>query len=361
MRVLVVDDSAFMRRLISRMLLSDNEITEIQTANDGEEAVQMAKSMKPDVITMDIEMPKMDGLAALRKIMNECPTPVVMCSSLTIEGSRSTFRALQIGAVDFIAKDTSQSFGNIMDITAELQTKVKVAAKARIKKPQITIRSTLDRADNKNTSIRHNDDKVPAIDPAQLDLIVIGSSTGGPPIVEVLIKALPRDLCVPVVVAQHMPLIFTKSLAERLNDHCAVPVKHAENDTILMKGTVYILPGGLHGRVKKSIAARLAFDISEQPLDAHYKPSVNELMASAATACRSRVLGVMLSGMGNDGCIGAGKLVAAGGTLLAQNEETCVVYGMPKAVVEAGFAHACLPPQSIANIFSSIHKLSAAG
>jgi len=349
MRVLVVDDSAFMRRAITNMLESDSSIEVVDTARNGREGVEKVKSLKPDVITLDIEMPDMDGLTALRHIMSECPTPVVMCSSLTSEGSHATLRALHLGAIDFVSKDASQVSLKIMDLQDDLIAKVKTAARSRIRKAR------------KSSVTPAVVDQVPTLDPRRIDLVVIGSSTGGPPVVESLLKSVPADFCAPIVIAQHMPVLFTKSLAERLDERCAVSVFHAENRMMLVPGSAYILPGGQHGRVVRRLDRKLSLNVSEKPVEAVYKPSVNELMRSAAECCKDRALGIMLTGMGDDGCVGAERLVSAGGTLIAQNEETCVVYGMPKAVTQAGYASANLSPQRMALLLRPLRGLSRAG
>ncbi|MFW5652703.1 MAG: protein-glutamate methylesterase/protein-glutamine glutaminase [Planctomycetota bacterium] len=355
MRVLVVDDSAFMRRAISRMLDNADGIEVVGLAKNGREAIEMAKKLRPEVITLDVEMPEMDGLTALRRIMSECPTPVVMCSSLTTAGSRAALQALKLGAVDVVAKDSSQISLKIMDLENDLVAKVRIAAKSRIRvKGRMTrpgggapggSRGAGGVVESKPAPTR-----LPSFHPSRVGLVVIGSSTGGPPVVESILSALPGDFCAPVVVAQHMPRLFTESLASRLDERCRVTVVHAESGMRLENSHVYILPGGLHGRVMRGVGGRLVFDISEKPTDAIYKPSVNELMASAGKAVGKRALGVMLTGMGEDGLKGAHELVRLGGTLLAQNEETCVVYGMPKAVTQAGLVEASLAPGQLAQV-----------
>lgn len=362
MRVLVVDDSAFMRRAIGKMLDSAEGIEVVGLARNGREGLEMAIKLRPDVITLDVEMPEMDGLTALRRIMADCPTPVVMCSSLTTAGSRAALQALKLGAVDVVAKDSSQVSLKIMDLENDLVTKVRVAAKSRIRvrgrmtgpgQPGAAGRAGAIEA--KPAPVR-----LPVLKPAQVGLVVIGSSTGGPPVVEAILASLPGDFCAPVVVAQHMPRLFTESLATRLDERCKMRVLHAESGMRLETATAYILPGGLHGRVVRGVGNRLVFDISEKPTDAIYRPSVNELMGSAGRAMGDRAVGVMLTGMGEDGLNGARDLVRLGGTLIAQNEETCVVYGMPKAVTQAGLVEASLAPGQIAQVLRPLRNAGAA-
>lgn len=349
MRVLVVDDSAFMRRSLSALIEADPDLEVVDTAHNGRVALEKTKRLKPDVITLDIEMPVMDGLTALRRIMSECPTPVVMCSSLTTEGSHAALRALKLGAVDVIAKDASHISLKVRDMQNDLVTKVKIAGRSRI----------LGRQARRGTA--RVEERIPCLHPCHIDIIVIGSSTGGPPVVETILSSFPANLSMPVIVAQHMPVLFTKSLAERLNDCCAIEVLHGADGMVVGAGKGYILPGELHGRVHRAPGQRLRLEISSNPKEALFRPSVNELMDSAAKACAERTLGIMLTGMGDDGVHGARSLVRAGGKLLAQSEETCVVYGMPKAVTQEGLAMASLSPQHIVQSLRPLHHIARAG
>ncbi len=353
-RVLVVDDSAFMRKAISDMIESDPALTVIDTARDGEIAVAKAKDLKPDVITLDIEMPNKDGLEALREIMRECPTKVLMCSSLTQSGSVEALRAMKIGACDFITKDASNVSSTIKDMRDDLVAKIKAVSGVdtsgrRGGSPSVHARGAAVPAKTlRSGEASRISRRIPVYKPGEFELMVIGSSTGGPPVLETILKDLPLDMSVPIVVAQHMPKLFTKSMSDRLDSLSVLKVVQGESGMPLSPGTVYIGEGGSHIRVRKSSAGRMAIEISDQPSDALYKPCVNELFTSAAKAVGSGCLGVMCTGMGDDGAIGAKPLKDAGGKLLAQNESTCVVYGMPKAVVEAGLADAALSPEQIA-------------
>ena len=345
-----------MRKAISEMIESDPALTVIGTARNGEDAVAKTKSLKPDFITLDIEMPIMDGLEALRIIMRECPTKVLMCSSLTTDGSREALRAMKIGACDFIAKDSSTVSASIKDMRDDLVAMIKaisgvdmsgrsdraVDSTPTLKGPG---RST---ATKPSPGVTRVSRRIPLYKPGQFDLVVIGSSTGGPPVLETILTHLPADMSVPIIIAQHMPKLFTKSMAERLDSYSSLTAVHGESGMPLYPGTVYIGVGGRHVRIVKSSTGRMALEISDEPTEALYKPSVNELFASASKAVGSKCLGVMCTGMGNDGVLGAKPLKDAGGKLMAQNEATCVVYGMPMAVVEAGLADAALTPEQIA-------------
>lgn len=348
MRVLVVDDSAFMRRAIKQMLQSDPSIEVVGLAKDGREGFELAKKLGPDVITLDIEMPEMDGLTALRHIMRECPTQVVMVSSLTTEGSHASLTALRLGAADFLAKDMSQISLSVTNIQEELLTKVRAlgaAPKNRLKK------STA------GPLVAH---AAPTFRPGQFDVICIGSSTGGPPVLETVLPALPASMVTPVVVAQHMPEIFTRSMAERLNESCQMPVVHAENHMPLSSRTIYIAPGAKNIHLNKTGLARWELLVNDEPKEAIYRPSVDALLASAARATGSRTLAVVLTGIGEDGLAGARPLHAVGGVILAQSQETCVVYGMPKAVTQAALVQASLTPEQIAQSLQSLARTAAA-
>lgn len=344
MRVLVCDDSAVMRKAISQIIASDPKFTVVDTARNGREAVEKASALKPDLITMDIEMPELDGLTALSRIMVQCPTRVLMVSSLTKDGSRSALTALRLGAMDFVAKDQSQMTLSVDSLRDQILTKLRALAEARA--PRASVASLTG-----GTA-----EKLPVYKPGMFDAILIGSSTGGPPALEQLLTKLPADLSCPVVIAQHMPELFTRSMSERLDQQCAVTVVHGENRMPLLRGTVYICPGGKHARVHRVSTGRFELEISPEPREALYKPCVNELFSSGARVLRDRCLGVILTGMGDDGLLGAKELVAAGGKMLAQSAESCVVYGMPKGVTQQGLAEASLSPGQIGQCLISLRS-----
>jgi two-component system chemotaxis response regulator CheB len=332
-RVVVVDDSAFMRKAVSSMLADDPEIEVVGVARNGAEGLEMARALRPDAMTMDIEMPEMDGLTALQRIMAECPTNVLMLSSLTSEGSHAALTALSYGAADVLAKDQSHVSINIVKIKEDLNRRIKtlgrnVTPRKRPKPAQAPVRPA-------------------SLAPARLDLVCIGSSTGGPPIVERVLREVPAGFPAPIVVAQHMPEVFTKSMSERLANVCRVPVVHIEPGMTLTPGRVHICPGGQNTHVKR-IGGRMTVTINREPASTIYYPSADALLFSAATACGANTLAIILTGMGEDGVKGAASLKQSGGIILGQSAETCVVYGMPRAVYEKGLAAAMLPPEELA-------------
>ncbi len=336
-RILVVDDSAFMRRALKQMLESDPDIVVIDTARDGSEAVEKTVQLRPDLVTMDIEMPKMNGLDALRLIMEKRPTPVLMVSSLTSEGANVTLEAMELGALDFIPKNLSEMSVNILKVKEDLLKKVKLLAKKKlgrpvkrqaVKRPNI---STLSKKFDSYTSQR------------RIGIISIGTSTGGPMALQKILPYLPANLPVGVVVAQHMPAAFTGTFAQRLNKISQLEIREAVNGDIIKQGVVLVAPGGKHMRVKRIGAIETRVVISDEPKTALYKPSVNELMLSVAEFYPGRALGVILTGMGNDGHAGIKAIKQSGGKAFAQDEESSVVYGMPRAVVDDNLADKVLP------------------
>jgi len=343
-KVVVVDDSAFMRKAISTMLAKDPEIDVVATARDGEEGLELIRKFNPDVVTMDIEMPRMDGLTALRHIMMEMPRPVLMVSSLTSEGAEATLKALDLGAVDFIPKQLSKVSLDIVKIEANLIAKVKIVASRRLmhSRPSAFARSQAPIPSSLTTSAsaRSTRPAGPATLPggsAKRDVVVIGVSTGGPPAVQKVLSALPANFPASIVIAQHMPQAFTGPFAKRLDGLCQISVKEAEPGDRLKPGCAFIAPGGKHLLLKQMVS-RVDLEISTEPASALYKPSANVLIGSAADAVGRRALGVILTGMGNDGMEGIRSLKQKGGRALAQSDATCVVYGMPKAIVDAGLS-----------------------
>lgn len=334
MRVLIIDDSAFMRRAIRQMLETDSSMEVVGLARHGREGVEMAKNLKPDLITLDIEMPEMDGLTALRHIMRESPTNVLMLSSLTAEGSQAALTALRLGAADVLAKDMSQVSLTVTNIQEELLTKARALGRRR---PRPLASPGAHTGVEAPPKFRHG----------QFDVICIGSSTGGPPVLEQILPALPLSVTTPIVVAQHMPEVFTRSMAERLNTTSQYRVVHAEDGTAIENRTIYIAPGGRNTHIRKRSLAQWTLSVNDEPPGTLYKPSVDALLQSAATATGSRTLAIILSGIGQDGLEGARPLHTAGGIILAQSEETCVVYGMPKAVTQAALVAASLTPDQI--------------
>jgi two-component system chemotaxis response regulator CheB len=344
-KVVVVDDSAFMRKAISTMLAKDPEIEVVATARDGEEGLELIRKHNPDVVTLDIEMPRMDGLTALRHIMMEMPRPVLMVSSLTSEGAEATLKALDLGAVDFIPKQLSKVSLDIVKIEASLISKVKIVASRRMmhSRPAPSFaRSAPAPAAPGGLARTAGPARTPApafvpSGSAKRDVVVIGVSTGGPPAVQKVLSALPANFPASIVIAQHMPQAFTGPFAKRLDGLCQISVKEAETGDRLKPGCAFVAPGGRH-LVLKQMVSRVDLEITTEPASALYKPSANVLIGSAAEAVGRRALGVILTGMGNDGMEGIRSLKQKGGRALAQSDATCVVYGMPKAIVDAGLS-----------------------
>ncbi len=330
-RVLVVDDSAFIRYAISRRLGADRQIQVVDTAANGAEAVEKVISLAPDVVTLDVDMPVMDGLEALARIMEHRPTPVVMLSSHTREGAEVTLRALELGAVDFIAKPQNGSAMGIVTLGEDLIAKVKAAARSRLHKTPVR------RAESKPFA------STPGLGLAAEAVVAIGASTGGPRALYEVIPHLPRDLPCAVVVVQHMPSGFTRALAQRLDAASSLPVVEAAHGEELRTGQVYVAPGDIHlvvdrGRVR----------LESGPKVHGVRPSVDVTFLSLASYYGGRTVAAVLTGMGNDGAEGARAIHRAGGKVLAEDESTCVVFGMPRSVIEAGAADEVVPLPRIA-------------
>lgn len=378
-RVLIADDSQFMRRAIEKIIRADAGLEIVGEATNGKDAIEKCKALKPDVLTLDIEMPVMDGLTALERLRVECSPPpaVLVCSSLTKAGSEVALKALRKGAADVIAKDASHFSLNLEELKRDLCGKIHAVAQGRATRLRVAQSTRNGAAGGVGGGVAvgagagqvlsgEDREQVFRIGPSSVlsgsdfELCVIASSTGGPPVLETILTELPRTLSVPVVIAQHMPALFTKSLAERLAGECAIKVVHGEAGMTLEAGTAYVLPGGEHGRVHKA-AGRYRLEVSSDPAAALYKPSANELFASASKASPRRVLAIVLTGMGDDGCEGAKALKSGGATVLAQDAATSVVYGMPRAVVNAGVADGALPPEQLARLLAGLrHGAGAA-
>ncbi|MEE9464521.1 MAG: chemotaxis response regulator protein-glutamate methylesterase [Candidatus Neomarinimicrobiota bacterium] len=340
-KLVIVDDSAFMRKAIQIMVESEQDIKVVGMARDGEEGVEMVRELHPDVVTMDIEMPRMNGLEALEIIMRENPTPVLVVSSITTEGAAITLDALEKGAMDFIAKTQSFVAIDITKIKEDLLHKIRGVVKHPPAKKKAFLQALKRRQDRKQ-SLESDSVEAPVVIPGKFSernysMVAIGVSTGGPPVVQHILDHLPADFPVGIIVAQHMPEAFTKPFAERLNRTSPLAVKEAETGDRLTKGTVLIGRGGQHLVIHRS-GTKVIAELTTKPDNLLYYPSVDQLFSSAVTTFGSQTLGVILTGMGHDGLKGLRELNAANGTILAQSEESCVVYGMPKAAVDAGIA-----------------------
>ncbi len=331
--MLVVDDSFVMRKVITRMLEKDPQIEVAGTAGDGRDALEKVESLKPDVMTLDIEMPVMNGIDVLRQVMAKRPMPVIMMSALTKEGADITIEALNLGACDFVTKDLSGFTSPAAGVEGELINKVKNVAKNKAK-------YLLKRLDALKKPVAFNSDKK-----IRHEILSIGASTGGPPALQHILSSLPGDFPIPVVIAQHMPKIFTQSFAQRLNALSRLEVKEAEDKEVLKAGVALVAPGDTHISLK-----RRGRDVVVEFVDGArfiYRPSVDLLLSTTAEAYESLSIGVILTGMGSDGLAGMKELKSKNGYVIAQNEETCVVYGMPKAVINANITDAVLPVDKI--------------
>jgi two-component system chemotaxis response regulator CheB len=321
-RVLIVDDSALMRQILSSILSSDPGIEVIGTAPDPLVAREKIKALNPDVMTLDVEMPGMDGIAFLEKVMTLRPMPVVMVSSLTEKGAEVTMRAMELGAVDVFCKPADSASGGFLAHGPELIDKVKAAAASKV-------RALVDHGRRPATKL-----SVTQIYKSTDRLVAIGSSTGGVEALRDIVLALPPD-APPIVIAQHIPPRFSTSFAERLDGLAAVRVKEAEDNERILAGHVYIAPGDRHLTVKRSGAA-LMTHTHDGPLMSGHKPSVDVLFHSVAEVCGSNAVGVILTGMGRDGAEGLLAMRQAGAETIGEDESSCVVYGMPKAAKDLG-------------------------
>lgn len=324
-RVLVVDDSAFMRRAISQILEQDPQFTVIGIARNGLDAIEKVQRLMPDLVTMDVEMPIMNGLKAMEEIMKTSPVPVVMLSSLTGEGAMETLEALNLGAVDFFLKDNLiKKEKNEAEITEFLQ-RLKAIAQKKHWTPVSTSKS-------KGLAYRKGKRR-------SIELLFIGSSTGGPSALQKILPRFSKDFPIPIVVAQHMPPGFTKPLAERFNNLCQMDVREIENDLVVKPGTIYIAPSGYQTKLVKRSSGKVIFKVENQEDDQSlYKPCIDITVGSAAPIYKEHLLSVILTGMGTDGTKGCEIVKQFGGNVFVEAEESCVVYGMPKSVVEAGYA-----------------------
>ncbi len=348
-RVLVVDDSGFFRRRLMEMLSSDEHIEVVGCAADGAQAIMKMRELRPDVITMDIEMPVMDGITATRKIMAEIPTPILMFSSLTTSGAKSTLDALDAGALDFLPKKIDD-ISNDLDIARRLLcARVKVLGGRALATKEGASYSASSRSVTASSPVRKNQ-KNASLDLNKIKLIAIGTSTGGPVALQKILTAMPENFPVAVIIIQHMPASFTPSFAERLDSLCKINVKQADHGDEIKAGVAYIAPGGVQMTIDRH-GSRLLLKIEEAKADQTYKPSVDITFSSLARVCSSELLVMVLTGMGADGIEGARLLKQRGATIWAQDKQSCVVYGMPMAIVDANLADEILSLDKISSLF----------
>lgn len=338
-RVLVVDDSAIMRKLITDILKRDTQIEIVGHAENGKKAVELAKSLKPDVITLDIEMPEMDGLTALRFLRKEVPSAkIIMFSSLTQEGAKATLEALSLGAFDFVPKPSTKSFlESVKKIEEELLPKIRGATEklrpSLLTLPKITTR----------------------IKSGLYRVLGIGVSTGGPQTLTEIFRELPGNFPAPILIVQHMPPLFTKQLAERLDKITTLKVKEAEDGEPVKEGVAYIAPGDYHMVIKRENNQKIIL-LHQGPPKNNCRPSVDVLFESLAEVYGSTCLGLILTGMGKDGAEGAQLIKKKGGAVIAQDAQSSIVFGMPRAVIEKGLADEVLSLSEISKRLKEIFK-----
>jgi two-component system chemotaxis response regulator CheB len=345
--VLVVDDSAFMRRAIAKMLESESGIRVAATARSGEEAVAKALAVDPDVITMDVEMPGIGGLEAVRQIVAERKIPIIMVSALTREGAETTFRALELGAVDFIAKPDA-AYVNITDVARDLVTKVRAVSRrsAQPAHPLTHVPLTVPRPPLAPPPALHRTQ-------AQFNCVAIGTSTGGPVALSHIVPALPAQFSAPLLVVQHMPPGFTRPLADRLNAQSRLTVHEAANGMILQPGTALIVPSGKQVMLRRALGETEIRLVDDDGTSLHV-PSVDAMLSQVASVYGADAIGVILTGMGQDGVKGLRKLKEHGGYVIGQDEKSCVVYGMPRAAAREGLVDREVPLDEIAPLLCDL-------
>ena len=322
-RVLVVDDSALMRKLIPQMLAGDDSLEVVGTAMDGTFCLKKIEELNPGVVTLDLEMPGMNGIDALKEIMRRHPVPVIVFSSYSTEGATVTMKALGLGAFDFVPKPKDAT-AHMAETARELIVKIKAAAECKLKPRMLS-------------SVPPKPEKLAAAAGAPSKVVAIGVSTGGPQALEYVLSQLPADFPGAITVVQHMPEGFTDMFARRLDEVCPLRVKEAQSGDVLQAGRVLICPGSRHMKVKRLPLGDVVV-LSDEPRVNGHRPSADVLLRSAAEEFRSQAIGVLMTGMGDDGAEGLGAIKKLGGMTLAQSEESCVVYGMPKAAIERGYA-----------------------
>jgi two-component system, chemotaxis family, protein-glutamate methylesterase/glutaminase len=331
-RVLVVDDSALMRKLIPAILARDSSIEVVGTAMDGAFALKKIEELHPDVVTLDLEMPRMDGMETLRLIMRRAPLPVILFSTHSKEGGYSTFKALALGAVDFVAKPKDAAVGHLEEIADQLIAKIKVAKRAAGRKLPAAIVSEEPAVSKKGNRA--------ALPPRRV--IAIGISTGGPNALQFVLSQVPADFQSTILVVQHMPEGFTEMFAKRLDECCALEVHEARSGDLLIAGRVLICPGNRHMMVRRMPRGDMVVLSDGAPVNGH-RPSVDVLFHSVAQEFALIAVGILMTGMGDDGAEGLGAIKNAGGMTVAQSEDTCVVSGMPRAAILKGYAKKIVP------------------
>jgi two-component system, chemotaxis family, protein-glutamate methylesterase/glutaminase len=331
-RVLVVDDSALMRKLIPAILARDPSIEVVGTAMDGAFALKKIEELHPDVVTLDLEMPRMDGMETLRMIMRRAPMPVVLFSTHSKEGAYATFKALTLGAIDFVAKPLEAAAGHLESIADQLIDKIKVAKRAAGRKlpPAVVSDEPIHQKKKSKTPLPPN------------RIIAIGISTGGPNALQYVLSQIPADFPANILVVQHMPEGFTEMFAKRLDECCPLEIQEAKSGDLLLAGRALICPGNRHLMVRRMPRGDMAVLSDGPPVNGH-RPSADVLFHSVAQQFGLTAVGLLMTGMGEDGAEGLGAIKASGGMTIAQSEDTCVVSGMPRAAITKGYAHKVIP------------------
>jgi two-component system, chemotaxis family, protein-glutamate methylesterase/glutaminase len=352
-RVLIVDDSAFMRKVLEAIFNGDDQLQVVGHAKDGREAVALAESLKPDIVTMDINMPHMDGLQATAQIMTTNPRPIVIVSSESREGAASTLKALELGAIEFVAKPSSGIDLDMQSVKEELLRKVRMAAKVRVVRTASRLALSVQGTNGNSAPAKPSAPArtSPAISADQrFPVVVLGASTGGPATVMRLAPGFTRDFPAAVFLVQHMPATFTTQYAAQLAEFTSIRVKEAENNETVQPGTLYICPGAQHLRVTP--AGRIQLDSASGRING-YLPNIDVTMETVAAYAGAMSIGVVLTGMGNDGANGAKAIKSAGGMVLAQDEATSVIFGMPAEAIKLAVVDQVL---AIDDVYAAIEK-----
>lgn len=337
-KVLVVDDSAFIRKVVKQMLSRDSGIEVVATARDGEEALELVEKLRPDVVTLDLVMPGLDGVEFLRRQMAQRPIPVVVCS-IAHESAELALAAFDLGAVEFVQKPTALATERVHEMADELIEKVKLAA--QVKMSPVVARAEL-ATDGQPIA------RALQAAPVNADVVVIGISTGGPQALRHMIPLLPADFPVPILVVLHMPVGYTEMYAQRLDEIALLEVVEARDGDLVRPGVVFIAPAGRHTTVLARPDGSRRIHLDLRPFDTQHRPSVDVLFRSVAEVYKERVIAVVMTGMGTDGVLGAAHIKAVGGKVITEAESSCVVYGMPRAVVEASLSDLSAPLDKIA-------------